>query len=110
MNSGEDSAFPMISSSSSASHEYEGSVSVSPDSSWKIAAEVSEWSKLSRSLGSQLVGGFCIATGQYSSLCVSALGLILGGFDHVEVDKQDRDQVDSEREGGGAREKGRRQG
>ena len=33
MNSGEDSAFPLISSSSSASHEYEGSVSMSPDSS-----------------------------------------------------------------------------
>ena len=41
MNSGEDSAFPMISSSSSASHEYEGSVSMSPDSSWKSIAEVS---------------------------------------------------------------------
>ena len=42
MNSGEDSAFPLISSSSSASHEYEGSASMSPDSSWKIIAEVSE--------------------------------------------------------------------
>ena len=42
MNSGEDSAFPMVSSSSSASHEYDGSVSVPPDSSWKIAAQVSE--------------------------------------------------------------------
>ena len=47
-----ESAFPMSSSSSSASHEYEGSESMSSDSSWKIAAEVSEWSKLSRSLGS----------------------------------------------------------
>ena len=28
--------FPMVSSSSSASHKYEGSVSLSPDSSWKI--------------------------------------------------------------------------
>ena len=36
MNSGEDSAFPMVSSSSSASLKYEGSVSLSPDSSWKI--------------------------------------------------------------------------
>ena len=51
MNSGEDSAFPIISSSSSASHEYEGSVSMSPDSSWKIIAEVPEWSKLSRRRG-----------------------------------------------------------
>ena len=42
VNSGEDSAFPIISSSSFASHEYEGSVSMSPDSSSKIAAEVSE--------------------------------------------------------------------
>ena len=52
MNSGEDSAFPIISSSSSASYEYEGSVSMSPDSSWKIFAEVSELSKLSSWLGS----------------------------------------------------------
>ena len=33
--------------------------------------------------------------GQYSSLCGFALGLILGGFDTVEVDVQDREQVDS---------------
>ena len=32
MNSGEDSAFPIGSSSSSASHEYDGSVSMSTDS------------------------------------------------------------------------------
>ena len=50
--SGEDGAFPMLSSSSSTSYEYEGSVSMSPGSSWKFIAEVSEWSKLSRSLGS----------------------------------------------------------
>ena len=42
MKSGEDSAFPMVSSSNSPSHEYEGSVSMSPDSSWNIIAEVSE--------------------------------------------------------------------
>ena len=35
MNGGEESAFPMVSSSSSGSHKYEGSVSLSPDSSWK---------------------------------------------------------------------------
>ena len=40
MNSGEDSAFPMSSSSSSASHEYDGSVSMSTDSFWKITAQV----------------------------------------------------------------------
>ena len=33
--------------------------------------------------------------GQYSSLCVSAVVLILGGFDIVEVDVQDREQVDN---------------
>ena len=33
--------------------------------------------------------------GQYSSLCECALGFIIGGFDIVEVDVQDREQVDS---------------
>ena len=42
--------------------------------------------------------GLCIATGQYSSLCVSAVVLTLGGDDIVEVDVPDREQVDSERE------------
>ena len=42
-----------------------------------------------------IVRGLCIAMGQYSSLCGCALGLILGGFDNVEVDVQDREQVDS---------------
>ena len=36
--------------------------------------------------------------GEYSSLCVSAVVLILGGSDDMEVDEQDREQVDSERE------------
>ena len=75
MNSGEDSAFPINSSLCSASHEYD--------------------SKLSRSLGSSPVRGLCIATWQYSSLWVSAVVLTLGGFDIVEVDVQDREQVDS---------------
>ena len=39
--------------------------------------------------------GLCIAMGQYSSLCVSTVVLIFGGFDIVEVDVQDREQVDS---------------
>ena len=43
------------------------------------------------------VRGLYIATGQYSSLCVSAVVLNLGGDDIVEV-VQDREQVDSERE------------
>ena len=54
------------------------------------------------------VRGLCIATGHYSSLCVSAVVLFLGGFDHMEVDEQDREQVDSERESRGARERERR--
>ena len=40
----------------------------------------------------------CIATGQYSSLCEGAVVILLGGSDHMEVDEQDREQVDSERE------------
>ena len=39
--------------------------------------------------------GLCIATGQYSSLCVSAVVLILRGSHDMEVDEQDREQVDS---------------
>ena len=39
--------------------------------------------------------GLCIAMGQYSSLCVSTVVLIFGGFDIVEVDVQDREQVES---------------
>ena len=49
--------------------------------------------------------GLCIGTKQNSSLCVSAVVLFLGGFDHLEVDEQDREQVDSERESRGARER-----
>ena len=39
------------------------------------------------------VRGLCIAMGQHSSLCGCAQGLILGGFDIVEVDVHDRGQV-----------------
>ena len=41
------------------------------------------------------VRGLCIDMAQYSSLCGCALGLILGGFDIVEADVQDREQVGS---------------
>ena len=41
--------------------------------------------------------GLCIATGQYSSLCVSAVVLTLGG-DDIEDGVSDREQVDCERE------------
>ena len=40
--------------------------------------------------------GLYIATGQYSSLCVSAVVLTLGGVDIEDV--PDREQVDCERE------------
>ena len=40
--------------------------------------------------------GLKIATGQYSSLCVSAVVSILGG-DDMEAGVQDREPVDSER-------------
>ena len=55
------------------------------------------------------VRGLCIATGQYFSLCVSAVVPILVGSDDMELDEQDREQVDKERESIGARERGRRQ-
>ena len=42
-------------------------------------------------------------------LIVSAVVLILGGSDDMEVAEQDREQVDSERESRGARGRGRRQ-
>ena len=48
--------------------------------------------------GEMSVRGLCIATVQHSSLCVSAVVLILGGFDIVEVGVQGREQVDSQRE------------
>ena len=47
---------------------------------------------------------------QHSSLCGCALGLILGGFDIVEADVQDREQEGSgEQEEARERERGRRQ-
>ena len=36
------------------------------------------------------VRGLCIATGQYSSFCVCAGVILLGGSDHMEDDDQDR--------------------
>ena len=42
--------------------------------------------------------GLKVATGQYSSLCVSAVVFTLGGDDSVEVDVPDREQVDCEGE------------
>ena len=44
------------------------------------------------------VRGLYIATGQYSSLCVSAVVVTLSGDDIVEVDVPDREQVDCEGE------------
>ena len=34
--------------------------------------------------------GLCIATVQYSTFCVCAVDLVLGGSDHMEDDDQDR--------------------
>ena len=61
------------------------------------------FSKIARTTPS--VRGLYIATVQYSSLCVSAVVLILGGSDVMDVDEQDREQVDSEREMVEARER-----
>ena len=52
----------------------------------------------SRSCRGAWAHGLYIATGQYSSLCVSAVVLTLDGDDIVEVDVPDREQVDCERE------------
>ena len=52
---------------------------------------------VSLSIPSKSVRGVYIATGQYSSLCVSAVVLTLGG-DDMEARVPDREQVDSERE------------
>ena len=38
--------------------------------------------------------GLHIATGQYSSFCGCALGLVLGGLDHMKVEVQDREQIE----------------
>ena len=78
------------------------------DSSWKIAAEASEQSKLSSWLGSQPVRGLYIATGQYSSFGGSALVLMFGVLDIVGVEVRNREQVEV-RESVEARERGRRQ-
>ena len=80
---------------------------MSPDPPWKITAEVSEKSKLSRKFGSFLVRGLCIATEQCSLLCVSAVVLFFCGSDQMEVDEQDREPVENG-EKVGARERERK--
>ena len=76
---------------------------------WKSLEGLFNFSKLSSTFRQkiviQAVRGLYIATGQYSSLCVSAVVLILGGSDVMEVDEQDREQVDSERKKAEARER-----
>ena len=42
----------------------------------------------------QTVRGLYIATGQHSSFCGCALGLMLGVLDFMEVEIQDREQVE----------------
>ena len=51
MNSGEDSAFLISSSSSSATNEYDGSVSMSTDSFWKTSSVVSEIVEVVKDVG-----------------------------------------------------------
>ena len=48
----------------------------------------------SRNTHRYAVRGLCIAMGQYSSFCGCSVGLVLGGFDHMEDDDQDREQVE----------------
>ena len=43
---------------------------------------------------SWVVSWLCVATGQYSSFGVCALGLMLGVLDPMEVELQDREQVE----------------
>ena len=42
----------------------------------------------------QAVRGLCIASGRYSSFCGCALGLVLGGLNHMKVEVRDREQVE----------------
>ena len=49
-----------------------------------VLASTSIWSPC-------VVRGFCIATGPYSSFCVCAGVLVLGGSNHMEDDDQDRE-------------------
>ena len=66
MNSGEESALPMVSSLISASCRYEGIVSL--NCSWRKISVVSEWWKSSKKLGSKPVRGALLAKGPDSSL------------------------------------------
>ena len=61
-----------------------------------MADSCEEWAARGATSAGRTVGclvfvrGLYIATGQYSSFCGCALGLVLGGFDHMEDDDQDR--------------------
>ena len=79
MNSGEDSAFPMVSSSSSASHKYEGSVSMSP-----VVKDV---------LAHNLLEGWKIAREPYSSL-----GEVHVGKGREEVNYREKQEKDKHEE------------
>ena len=45
---------------------------------------------------SNIVRGLCVATGPYSSFCVCAGVILLGGSDHMEDDDQDRGDEENE--------------
>ena len=42
--------------------------------------------------------GLCLATGHYCSFGGCAVNLVLGGFDHMEDDDQDRGDEENEQE------------
>ena len=98
MNSGEKSALPMVSSSSSASHKYEGLVSLE-DSWMKISVVSQKWLSL-KNLGSQPVKGALMATLPISSLGEVHRGSCSGNIqmeeEKVEVKVQE-DEVEDGR-------------
>ena len=63
---------------------------------WKYEADWSHVKSNRKGLTatSHNVRGLCIATEQYSSFGGCTIGLTLGGFDHTEVEIQDREQVE----------------
>ena len=89
MNSGEESALPMVSSSSSASNKYEGTVSL--DCSWKKISVVSECWKSSGSLGSQPVRGVLLTKGPDSLFAEAHRGF---SSEPIHTEDEVKDQED----------------
>ena len=93
MNSGEESALPMVSSSSSASNKYEGTASL--DCSWKKISVVSEWWKSSGMLGSQPVFSAKVPDSSFGGVPV----VYCPDDDHMEEEVQLKVQVEEEKIG-----------